>query len=98
MALIVAFLGSPTVRIDGLDIEPSARQRTDFGMMCRRYKGSGGVPSEDLIHSAITAAHQEVCERENSDSRDETVSPQAQHRNRPSLGTPEVLPGSEEQR
>jgi hypothetical protein len=50
-----AAVGSPSVRIDGLDIEPSARQRTAFGMMCRTYE-SGGVPSEDLIRSAITTA------------------------------------------
>ncbi len=50
------FLGSPTVRINGLNIEPSARQRAAFGMMCRTYDGSGGVPSEDLIRSAITKA------------------------------------------
>jgi hypothetical protein len=56
MAVRIGFLGSPTVRIDGLDIEPSARQRTTFGMMCRTYDGSGGVPSEDLIRSAITKA------------------------------------------
>ncbi len=48
------FLGSPTVRIDGVDVEPRARQRTSFGIMCRTYEGSGGVPSEDLIRSAIT--------------------------------------------
>jgi len=52
MATTVGFLGSPTVRINGLDIEPSARQRTAFGMMCRTYEG-GGVPSEYLIRSAI---------------------------------------------
>ena len=56
MALHVGFLGSPTVRIDGLDIEPSARHRTSFGMMCRTYDGSGGVPSEQLIRRAITEA------------------------------------------
>jgi hypothetical protein len=55
MAVTTDFLGSPTVRINGLDIEPSARQRTAFGMMCRTYEGSGSVPSEDLIRSAITA-------------------------------------------
>lgn len=47
------FLGSPTIRVNGVDIEPSARRRTDFGIMCRTYEGSGGVPSEDLIRSAI---------------------------------------------
>jgi hypothetical protein len=55
MAVKTGFLGSPTVRINGLDIEPSARQRTTFGMMCRTYDGSG-VPSEDLIRKAITKA------------------------------------------
>jgi hypothetical protein len=54
-AVHIGFLGSPTVRINGLDIEPSARQRTAFGMMCRTYE-SGGVPSEDLIRSAIAEA------------------------------------------
>jgi hypothetical protein len=53
MALHVGFLGSPTIRVDGLDIEPSARLRTTYGMMCRTYEGSGGVPSEQLIRRAI---------------------------------------------
>jgi hypothetical protein len=52
----IGLLGSPTVRIGGLDIEPSARQRTTFGMICGTYEGSGGVPSEDLIRGAINAA------------------------------------------
>ena len=46
------FLGSPTVRINGIDIEPSARSRTDCGMMCRRYDDDG-APSEAVIRSAI---------------------------------------------
>jgi hypothetical protein len=46
------FLGSPTVRINDIDIEPSARSRTDYGLMCRTY-GGGGVPSEALICDAI---------------------------------------------
>ena len=28
----LAFLGSPTVQVDGHDIEPEARSRTDFGL------------------------------------------------------------------
>ena len=54
-AQAVAFLGSPTVRINGVDIEAPARRRTDFGIMCRMYDG-GGVPSESLIQSAIPEA------------------------------------------
>jgi hypothetical protein len=50
----VRFLGSPTVRIDGIDIEPPARERRDFGLMCRRY--SGGIPSYELIRIAVRSA------------------------------------------
>ena len=60
MAVAVGFLGSPTIRINGLDIEPSARQRITFGMMCRTYEGSGGVPCEDLIRSAMAEANAEA--------------------------------------
>lgn len=49
------FLGSPTIRIDGLDIEPSARGAKPLGMACRCY--AGGLPSHDLIRTAIREAH-----------------------------------------
>jgi hypothetical protein len=48
------FLGSPTIRVNGLDIEPTARERRDFGLMCRRY--SGGIPSHELIRTAVRSA------------------------------------------
>ena len=50
------FLGSPSIRVDGLDIEPEARSRADFGMMCRTYtdaRGTTGLPSRELIRSAL---------------------------------------------
>ena len=50
----VGFLGSPTVRVNGIDIEPAAIDRKDFGLMCRRY--AGGAPSHELIRSAIRSA------------------------------------------
>lgn len=50
----VKFLGSPTVRVNGIDIEPTAQDRKDFGLMCRRY--TGGVPSHELIRTAIRSA------------------------------------------
>ena len=50
----VKFLGSPTVRVNGIDIEPTAQNRRDFGLMCRRY--IGGTPSQDLIRAAIRSA------------------------------------------
>src|SRR5437879_1578791 len=51
----VAFLGSPSVRINGIDIEAPARKRTDFGIMCRMDDGKG-VPPESLMQSAIAEA------------------------------------------
>lgn len=50
----VKFLGSPSVRVNGIDIEPTARDRKDFGLMCRRYVG--GIPSHELIRAAIRSA------------------------------------------
>jgi len=46
------FLGSPTVQIDGHDIEPGAESRSDYAMCCRMY-GPSGVPSRTMIESAI---------------------------------------------
>ena len=50
----VNFPGSPTVRVNGIDIEPAALDRQDFGLMCRRY--AGGVPSHELIRAAVRSA------------------------------------------
>ena len=47
------FFGSPTVRVDGRDIAPAAA-RGQYGFTCRIYGGSG-VPSRELIRSAIVA-------------------------------------------
>ena len=47
------FLGSPTVQIDGVDIEPAARARTAFGICCRTYPGGKGVPPREMIEAAI---------------------------------------------
>ena len=51
-----AFIGSPSVRIDGIDIEPEARTVKTFGLSCRMYfDGSirSGLPAGDLIRRAI---------------------------------------------
>lgn len=47
------FLGSPTVLVDGVDVEPAARCRTDFGFSCRKYFGGAGVPPVEMIVAAI---------------------------------------------
>jgi hypothetical protein len=55
------FLGSPTVRVDGRDVEPGAGQRTDFGMKCRLYRtptGLQGTPPEDDVLAALAPSEQ----------------------------------------
>ncbi|RKZ06332.1 hypothetical protein DRQ32_11295 [bacterium] len=49
----LAFLGSPTIRINGIDIEPERRDDTNYAMSCRRY-GDSGVPSRDLLLRAFS--------------------------------------------
>lgn len=53
------FLGSPTVRVDGRDIEPDAETRTDYGMKCRLYRNADGVsgqPPEEWLRAALSDA------------------------------------------
>jgi hypothetical protein len=56
------FLGSPTVRVDGHDVEPGAERRVDFGMKCRLYRaatGLSGQPADEWLVTALrdTAGH-----------------------------------------
>jgi hypothetical protein len=56
MAEAVGFLGSPTVRVNGVDVEPSARIATSVGMCCRTYTTTGtrrGAPAVDTIRKAL---------------------------------------------
>lgn len=55
-AAVVGFLGSPTVRVDGVDVEPGAEARDDYGLKCRLYRtpdGLSGLPAETWISDAI---------------------------------------------
>jgi hypothetical protein len=50
------FLGSPTVRIDGQDVEPDADRRREFALCCRVYRtpsGLRGQPNPDWIRGAL---------------------------------------------
>ena len=50
------FLGSPTVRVDGVDVDPSAAERDDFGLECRLYRSDGvtsPLPPEEWIRQAL---------------------------------------------
>ncbi|MBA3972665.1 MAG: hypothetical protein C0504_00445 [Candidatus Solibacter sp.] len=50
----LGFLGSPTIRVNGLDIEPTACGAKFAGLACRRYPG--GLPSEEMIRTALHEA------------------------------------------
>ena len=68
------FFGSPTIRIDGRDLDPGAWDRMDYGFSCRLYPNADGsihpVPSKDFLREAIRShrpisiaeAHGEVLE------------------------------------
>ena len=50
------FLGSPTVRVDGEDVEPGAADRTDFGLKCRLFAtpdGLRGMPADEWVLDAL---------------------------------------------
>ena len=53
------FLGSPTVRVDGRDVEPGAEERGDFLFSCRVYRGKRGLsgqPDAGWIRDALAEA------------------------------------------
>jgi hypothetical protein len=35
-------LGSPPVRVNGVDVDPTAAERDDFGLKCRIYRSARG--------------------------------------------------------
>jgi hypothetical protein len=50
----LGFLGSPTIRVDGVDIEPASRNAKGCGFACRRYPG--GLPPMEMIRAALREA------------------------------------------
>lgn len=42
------FLGSPSIRVGGRDIEPGAECRSDYGLGCRLYRSPGPGSGESL--------------------------------------------------
>jgi hypothetical protein len=52
----VRFLGSPTIRVAGRDIDPGTTQRSDYGLKCRIYQtpeGLTGLPPDQWILDAL---------------------------------------------
>src|SRR3954468_22920095 len=53
------FLGSPTLRVDGVDVEPAVGERADYGLKCRLYRtdeGLWGAPCDEWVLGALQRA------------------------------------------
>lgn len=50
------FPGSPTIRINGKDVEPQSEKGAKFGLMCRLYSDGSGAPSKKRLRAAIALA------------------------------------------
>lgn len=46
------FFGSPTIQVDGVDIDPATLGRTDYAFSCRVY-GTSGLPPRQMLVNAI---------------------------------------------
>ena len=50
-------LGSPTVLVNGVDIDHNTHQQVRYGLSCRVYPGMAGLPPDDMIRAALQASH-----------------------------------------
>lgn len=60
------FLGSPTIRVDDLDVEPGARIAFEYALSCRTYVSGGrigGLPSPELVRQAVNEASDASADR-----------------------------------
>ena len=65
---VQGFLGSPTVHINGIDIEASARTSKWMGLIWRTYRKEGqmeSAPSKQLIRQAILEADKLLSKKTN---------------------------------
>jgi arsenate reductase len=53
-AAATAFLGSPSIRVNGVDLE--GRHTSCGALCCRTYRGGDGVPPEWLVEAAVLHA------------------------------------------
>lgn len=55
MARLLQFPGSPTVRVNGQDVEPNRQEF--YGLACRLYSGGNGLPSPESLQRAVAGAN-----------------------------------------
>jgi hypothetical protein len=51
------FLGSPTIRVNGRDVDPTADQRQQYGLSCRLYPGADGLRGTPPDEWVLTLLH-----------------------------------------
>ena len=52
----LGFLGSPTIRVDGVDVDPDTAERDDYALSCRIFRTEAGVsgqPDERWVREAL---------------------------------------------
>jgi hypothetical protein len=56
-AVELRFLGSPTIRIDGVDVDPTADQYDQYNLTCRIYTRPDGritpLPPREMLQAAL---------------------------------------------
>jgi hypothetical protein len=57
------FFGSPTIQVNGQDVDPAARNRADYSFSCRMYGGSGSPPRA-LVEQALREGAQSIWREE----------------------------------
>lgn len=61
------FIGSPTIRINGIDIDPTAERQTFYSLTCRAYTREDGrispLPPVEMIRRAVQAARAQEAAR-----------------------------------
>jgi hypothetical protein len=58
MARQLKFPGSPTIRVDGRDVEPNAHD--SYGLACRLYSNGTGVPPLEALRRALEGAEEKT--------------------------------------
>jgi hypothetical protein len=61
VAARLAFPGSPTIRVDGVDVDPSGAAQMGTALTCRVYVLEDGryspVPSKEMLRQALSRGH-----------------------------------------
>lgn len=50
------FLGSPTIRVGGIDVDPHTEERSDYALSCRVFQTEAGIvgqPDEQWVREAL---------------------------------------------